>query len=229
MAIFRVYAALLFGIMFLLRKSEFLFKTGKPFPPTRDSLFFLDADQSVIPIDRVGITPATWMLFDVTQSKTDQSANGRVGTHQRQPGGQCILAVSEEFFRRSHLLGAKPGDSLFNVPGLPVLSSNVLTRVMKATVTAMGLPAAKVSTHSLRYGGAAMLAAGGYPEYIIAMYGGWAEGFSSPRRYTRPTMAVVGEVSRYMQAMQLCRAEDDLLAITIAKVVRSCASAEGDR
>ena len=67
---------------------------------------------------------------------------------------------------------------------------------MKATVTAMGLPADRVSTHSLRYGGATMLASGGYPEYIIAMYGGWAEGSTSLRRYTRLTSAVIGDVSR---------------------------------
>ena len=95
---------------------------------------------------------------------------------------------------------------------------------MKETVTAMGLPAAKVSTHSLRYGGATMLAAGGYPEYIIAMYGGWAAGSASLRRYTRPSLSVVGDVSRHMQAMQRCSAEDDFLAITIAKVLRTCSS-----
>ena len=66
-----------------------------------------------------------------------------------------------------------------------------------------------------------MLAAGGYPEYIIAMYGGWAEGSTSLRRYTRPTSAVIGDVSRHMLAMQDCNAEDDLLAVTIAKVARS--------
>jgi len=226
LAIFRVYAALLFGIMFLLRKSEFLFKEGKPFPPTRGSLFFLDEDRSVIPIDGVGVTRASWMIFGVAQSKSDQSANGRVSSHQRQPGDACIVAVMEKFFRHSHLLGAKPGDSLFSIPGLPVLTSNVLSRVMKETVTAMGLPAARVSTHSLRYSGATMLAAGGYPEYIIAMYGGWAEGSTSLRRYTKPTMATVGDVSRHMLTLQLGDPADDLLAVTIAKVARaSCSSA----
>jgi integrase len=100
---------------------------------------------------------------------------------------------------------------------------------MKQTATAMGLPAARVSTHSLRYGGATILAAGGYPEYIIAMYGGWAEGSASLRRYTRPTMATVADVSRHMQAMQRCNAEDDHLAITIAKVARVCAIVDGVR
>ena len=229
LAIFRIFASLLFGIMFLLRKSEFLFKDGKPFPPTRDTLFFLDDHRGVIPIDQVGITPAAWLVFGVAQGKADQSGNGRVCMHQRQPGGACIVAVMEEFFRRSHLLGAKPGDSLFSVPGLPVLTSTVLSRVIKQTATAMGLPAARVSTHSLRYGGATLLAVGGYPEYIIAMYGGWAEGSASLRRYTRPTMATVADVSRHMQAMQRCNAEDDHLAITIAKVARVCATVDGVR
>jgi Phage integrase family len=224
LAVFRIFAALLFGIMFLLRKSEFLFKAGKPFPPTRASLSFFDAGHILIPDNLVGVTPATWLVFGVAQSKADQDGNGRVSTHRRQPGGSCIVAVMEQFFRRGHLLGARPSDSLFAVPGLPTLSSHVLSRVMKATVTAMGLPADRVSTHSLRYGGATMLAAGGYPEYIIAMYGGWAEGSTSLRRYTRPSVGVVCEISRHMQSMQLCNMEDDLLAITVAKAARACAS-----
>ena len=58
------------------------------------------------------------------------------------------------------------------------------------------------------------------------MYGGWAEGSASLRRYTGPTMAMIGDVSRHMQAMQRCNAEDDLLAITIAKVARACATVD---
>jgi integrase len=124
------------------------------------------------------------MWLNPRRTNLPMAESTRINVNQATP---CIVAVMEEYFRRTHLLGALPGDSLFSVPGLPTLTSTVLSGVMKATVTAMGLPADRVSTHSLRYGGATMLASGGYPEYIIAMYGGWAEGSTSLRRYTRPT------------------------------------------
>ena len=221
MGVQRIYCALLFGIMFLLRKSEFLVKPGKPFPPSRASIFFLDIDRNIIADAQVGIVRAEFLTFKVDQSKTDQQALGRVNTHQRQPGEGCFVATMEDYYRRSFLLGAKPGDCLVAVPGLPVLTSSTLSQVMKDTVTEMGLPASRVSTHSLRYGGASMLAARGFPEYIIAMYGGWAEGSLSMRRYTRPSHRVISEVSRHMRDMQLGKIEDDLLTVAIAKVISS--------
>ena len=70
-----------------------------------------------------------------------------------------------------------------------------------------------------------MLAARGFPEYIIAMYGGWAEGSLSMRRYTRPSHRVISEVSRHMRDMQLGKIEDDLLTVAIAKVISSSRAA----
>jgi len=44
-----------------------------------------------------------------------------------------------------------------------------------------------------------MLAAAGFPEYVIANYGGWAEGSQSlVRRYTRPTTEMITKVSEHM-------------------------------
>ncbi len=44
----------------------------------------------------------------------------------------------------------------------------------------------KPTSHSLRYGGATMMAAAGFPQYIIAIYGGWTENSTSLRIYTKP-------------------------------------------
>jgi len=215
----RFYAAMMFGIYFLLRKSEFLFKPGKIAPPLRSCCIFLDAAKNIIPHHLIGVTKARWLVFHVGQSKTDQHGNGRVNTHEAQPEG-CIVSIMEEYFRITYLLGALPAHNLFDVPGLPTLTSASISRVMKDTVSSLGLPASRVTTHSLRYGGATMLASGGYPEYIIAMYGGWAEGSVSLRRYTRPSLELVNNVSRHMQSMRLINIEDDLLALTIAKALQ---------
>lgn len=79
----RIYCALLFGIMFLQRRSGFLVKQGKPFPPSRASLFFLDIDRNIIADAQVGVVRAEFLTFRVDQSKLDQQGLGRVNTHQR--------------------------------------------------------------------------------------------------------------------------------------------------
>ena len=70
----------------------------------------------------------------------------------------------------------------------------------------LGLPCDKVSAHSLRYGGATTLAAAGFPEYIIAFYGGWSQGSSAMRRYIKPSNDIVKKVSSHMTRPQSPRA-----------------------
>ena len=84
--------------------------------------------------------------------------------------------------------------SVAEIPGLPILNGDIISNVMKSTCDELGLPRNKVSTHSLRYGGATELAASGLPQYIIAAYGGWTEDSRAMRIYTRlslPTNAMV--------------------------------------
>jgi hypothetical protein len=223
LANFQIFVILLFGICFLLRKSEFLFKQGKPAPPLRSSCSFFDSNRKLIPHDSVGVTRAQFLSFIVDQSKTDQDGNGRINMIERQPGDCDIVCYLEQYMLRSFRLGAKSSDFLFDCPCLPRVSSNFLSSVMKAAVTLLGLPADRVSTHSLRYGGATMLAAGGFPEYIIAMYGGWKEGSESLRRYTRPSIELIRSVSKHMQAMSLCNIEDDMITMCISRATKgSC-------
>ena len=83
---------------------------------------------------------------------------------------------------------------MWQIPGLPILNGDTISDVMKSTCDVLGLPCNKVSTHSLRYGGATELAASGLPQYIIAAYGGWTEDSRAMRIYTRlslPTNAMV--------------------------------------
>ena len=56
----------------------------------------------------------------------------------------------------------------------------------------------KATSHSLRYGGATMMAAAGHPQYLIAMYGGWTEHSKSLRIYVKPSAAMTQLVSKHM-------------------------------
>ena len=220
LATLRLFSSTLFAISFLLRKSEMLFKLGKVHPPSRASVTFFDSRKVAIPHDLVGVDPskpACWLRYNVHASKTDQIGAGRINLITAQPSGNCTVAVMERYFYLSHLAGAMEADSLFDIPGLPRLTAHTLSAVMKSTVTTIGLPAARVSTHSLRYGGATALAAGGFPEYIIAMYGGWKEGSTSLRRYTRPSADLVDSVSAHMHKMSNCNINDDLMTLFISK------------
>ena len=220
----RIFASLMFAISFLLRKSEMLYKEGKPAPPLRSSVTFFNRARKIIPFHTVGTggpNVAWWLRFNVGQAKTDQLGEGRIGLIERQIGDNCSVAIFERYFSLSRDAGATDAHSLFDVPGLSHLTASTLSRVMKSTVTSMGLPADRISTHSLRYGGATALAAGGYPEYIIAMYGGWKEGSLSLRRYTRPSVDLIQNVSKHMHAMSLRSMSDDVMSLFIAKASAS--------
>ena len=74
---------------------------------------------------------------------------------------------------------------------------------MQATAEACGVQCTgkRMTSHSLRYGGATMLAAAGLPHYIIAIYGGWSPDSASLRIYTRPSHEMVDMVSQHMATM----------------------------
>ena len=78
---------------------------------------------------------------------------------------------------------------LYDVPGLPSLTMEVLHDVMDRTLRSLGVAGygIRATSHSLRYGGATMLAAAGFPQYIIAHYGGWSENSSALKIYARPS------------------------------------------
>lgn len=218
LAIDRIGLALLFGIFFLLRKSEFLYKKATDQPATRHHLILYDQDDRIIPYAEIGIIRATRVLFDVHRGKADQHGKCRFNSHTMQDSGTCIVSRLERYIAvtRGAPYHAKATDVLFEVKGLPRLTAGCLETIMKAVVTSFGLPADRISAHSLRYGGATLLAAAGFPEYVIAQYGGWAEGSESLRIYTRPTKTMIDRVSKQMSAGGCNSVEHELMMHIIA-------------
>jgi hypothetical protein len=56
-------------------------------------------------------------------------------------------------------------------------------------------------SHSLRYGGATMMAAAGFPQYLIALYGGWTKDSKSLHIYAQPSDALIEIVSQKMNEL----------------------------
>lgn len=91
MARMRQHLAMDFGIYFMLRKSEFIFKPTKDAPAVRQQLSFFDNNE-------IGLTTASQLYFNVNFSKTDQLGNGRVSSHIRQEGNVCCIIQRMEHF-----------------------------------------------------------------------------------------------------------------------------------
>ena len=106
------------------------------------------------------------------------------------------------------MYGAKAEDELYDVPGIERVTAYRLHQVMRDAVRAYAgdVPIGRIATsHSLRYGGATMMASAGFPQYLIAHYGGWTADSEALKRYVRPSDESIERVSRYMTDMALAQ------------------------
>ena len=201
----RVFVSMSTGISFMLRKSEHI--GSKDYPPIkRRVITFFDAAGYAIPYAAVGYVQAGSVLVNVTFAKTDQSGFGRRTRHIRQPGTDeaCIVQILERWIRDTRDgYGAAEDDELYHVPGLAKFDVDILHQVMAATTQRAGLDGGykNPTSHSLRYGGATMMAAAGFPQYMIAHYGGWTADSKSLKKYANPTEAMLLLVSKHMSDM----------------------------
>lgn len=204
----RIFVSMVMGITFLLRKSEHIGSMDK-LPISRRAVTFFDKYNRAIPYKEVGLnTKAQSVLANIQYSKTDLFGMGRRARHTRQQGDPdaCVVQVLENWVRLTRdEFGAKEEDSLYHIPGLENYDVNVLHQVMAATAIQEGAEDGhkKPTSHSLRYGGATMMAAAGFPQYIIAIYGGWTENSTSLRVYTKPSEEMLQMVSLHMSQMAL--------------------------
>jgi Phage integrase family len=196
-----LYLAMRFGIYFLLRKSEFLYVSGKSSSGIRRrNVEFYTAEHRLIPYGLIGhpLCVAQSVRIRVTFSKTDQSGYGRLLEHVRQKdsNGPCIVKELEKYVAYTRVKWKRgEGDYLFvNQDGSPLYSTSVGS-CMKDIALYLGMEASKISLHSLRYGGASLLASFGLPQYIIAYYGGWKDDSEALRLYARPSAGSMALVS----------------------------------
>jgi len=204
----RYFTSMAMGIFFMLRKSEHIGSARSQAEPLRcRHITFFDEDENPIPHEDIGKTPAHKMALNVRFAKTDVSGFGRRTFHTRQVGREhvCVVCIAERWLAMTIARGALPTDLFYDCPGLPPYSVTTLHTIMELTVSSLGVKGygAKATSHSLRYGGATMMAAAGFPQYLIAHYGGWAPGSKSLNRYARPSEDSIALVSQHMSSQAL--------------------------
>ena len=196
-----ILLAISLGIFYLLRKSEYLptskSRRGRKWKYVR----FLDRRGNVIPWESVGKIQAMEMILYVEKSKTDQFGLGRLVRHKLMPGPNCIVRRMVAWaVKCRNLYGATSEDYIFQIKERVLVSDVELATAMKRTVEYLGWDSSKVSAHSLRYGGATMLAAAGLPQYVIAYFGGWTADSKALHRYMQLGAQAVEQASRIMVA-----------------------------
>jgi hypothetical protein len=214
------------GIYFLLRKSEFLPHSGVRGEQCRGlrwkdiefmdthGRFVLWADVSQFVVETVSIS--------IVMSKTDQHGEGRIRTHKRQRNGHCIVSVMVDWCMKMKVWQVTKDDFVFEGLGEALTNDLKVVASMRAIVKFIGLRDDMISAHSLRYGGATMLAAAGFPSYIIAYFGGWTEDSKTIRTYAQVGSQAVERVSwamsqSYNNDISEARIRENTLAINRPK------------
>ena len=193
--------ALKFGIYFLLRKSEYLPSHDKKRESVRwYRIKFYDALGYKISWDCNDISRVKSMELNIHSSKTDQYGLGRIVRHTVIDGPNCICRSTFKWkIHCKNHLAANLYDGLFDTHAHGfILSDDQVAKVMKFIVRSLGWSDKRVSAHSLRYGGATMLAAAGQPQYVIEYFGGWAKDSKSLRVYCDLGNEAVSKVSQIM-------------------------------
>ena len=226
MELSRIMAALFLGIFYLLRKGEYLPKQAKNHNPfQRRHLRFYEKHKGIIAYRDVGHIRAYSLSITIVFSKADQTGRSRIVHHEAnfERPHDCVVHRLQEYIAASrNLYGSIETDLLFEMPTaykFPTLTAESLTYVIREICGALGLPKDRASAHSLRYGGAYMLAMMGLPEYIIAWYGGWAPGSTALRNYVQISPEVVSQVSRHMSMCASTRSVQDMVRHLLANRV----------
>ena len=145
----------------------------------------------------MGTIAATSLHLTVRFSKTDRQGYGRLVAHQRQDGGTpCIVSEIEKFVAYTRdAWGIGKDHALFVWPDGSDFTADEMAGEMKSVAALLGCDATKVSAHSLRFGGASLLASFGLPQYIIEYFGGWAKDSKTLPLYAQPDSAALAIAS----------------------------------
>ena len=192
--------ALEFGIYFLLRKSEYLPCGTNSGGIKWKNIVFFDKDGKQCPFINLTRKVARSVQINITHSKMDQHGYGRLLKHNAVDGDVCIVKKLVDWaIRCRDKYNMSADDFLFKKRKcVAMVNDGAVSLAMKCIVRFLGWNTKKVSPHSLRYGGATMLAAAGLPQYVIAYFGGWSNDSKSLRIYAQVGSEAVTQVSKIM-------------------------------
>jgi hypothetical protein len=182
-----------------MRRSEYL-----PGRTTRGALWshinFYDRDGNLIPRHLLQQGQARSVVNNIPFSKTDPYGRGRILSHFRQPDGfPCIVRDMEDWAILSRdFLHAIDDDYFFEVHGIAVVQDRRLVCILRAVARFLGIQDHAISLHSLRYGGATLLATAGLPKYVIEHFGGWVANSGAVSEYIQLGGESAQTVSRAM-------------------------------
>ena len=195
------YTAMSLGFTILSRVSNYLPQKSAAYVLNTEHVTFLvrpvmestcepfdvSADQIVgIPLDRI----VGCSVF-LQKSKVDSSGIGKrfpFSRHELCPPHRVYDIVSDLY---QYVQAVQPirGQPFFHVPGLQwsLVPTEYNSRLRKVAIK-HGLDPNRVHSHSIRIGGATVLAAAGIPDYVIMTMGGWASAVYL--QYIRPSLQV---------------------------------------
>lgn len=193
------YTALMLGFTMLTRASNYLPIPSATYHLDTEHIAFTVAplpgatgDPVEVTADCIGEIPLSRIIGAsafLARSKVDSIGRGKRIPFLRQTVNPpaCVYDIVTVLYQ--YVLAVRPvrGKPFFHVPSLfwsltPVLYNQRL----RGVAVKHGLDPDRVHSHSVRIGGATLLAAAGVPDYVIMAMGGWASAVYL--QYIRPSL-----------------------------------------
>lgn len=167
------WAAIITAFLFMLRASEYLADDSGRFDAEK-GLTWADVEfrrqgKSLAPADRV---EPDEVVLHLRASKNDQFRAGASRNHLVNDHTEyCAVRALWTLWKGAGQV--ELNDPVFALPGGQVLRRGAVSTILKVAAVEVGMPEARVSSHSLRHGGATAMYHAGMTEAEIKWLGRW--------------------------------------------------------
>lgn len=175
-----VHTAQILGYTTLSRVSEYLQTPGEAeHLLLAESIMFETHSKQLIPsteIDNISWSEIQGCVVDILSAKNDKKHKGNrlhFGLADLADPNQAYC-ITKTLWKYAKAVRPVKGMSFFYIPGLKwTLKPRYFNLCLKQLAVLYNLDPARISSHSLRIGGASALAAAGVPDYLIMDMGRW--------------------------------------------------------
>ena len=173
--------AMVLAFTCLLRSCEYVGKykllgqdvTFEFLPPASGQIVFVSASDYRT-LSSMARSSLCGVVIHNAAAKNDPSGEGYRFHYARQRfSGRAAFDIVEILFDWAVAARLRPSDPFLSYRQCWALSYSRFNTAIKFVATSMKLDASRYSTHSLRIGGASVLAAAGLPDYFIQVIGRW--------------------------------------------------------
>ena len=157
----------------LTHEIQFFILRLLPPSPIPHKPYFINA------FDAQSIDPAAFDVLEIivtrTTSKTDQAGAGNNYSFKRNPDPAAAFDFVMNMFQWAQLARPAHDAPFFSYRGDWNLTYDKYNAAIKTVMASLGFQAvlSQFSTHSIRIGGASILAAAGFSDYVIKKMGNW--------------------------------------------------------